>query len=102
MGNSLCFVLRATAAFWPVSVCCVVGVRRVRRRRSWFSVRRRRQPPGSTFIVNGAPAPKDSALTSVGAEFYLRSNWSLETKFDGEFASHAQTYTGKAVLRHAW
>jgi hypothetical protein len=30
--------------------------------------------PGSSFIVNGAPVPHDSALTSVGAELHLRRN----------------------------
>jgi autotransporter-associated beta strand protein len=58
--------------------------------------------PGASFIVNGAGAPKNSALTSLGAVYHLSGGWSVETKFDGEFASNAQTYTGKAVLQHSW
>ena len=57
--------------------------------------------PGSNFIVNGAAPPKDSALASAGAELRLR-DWSLSARFDGEFASGAQTYSGIGTLRYAW
>ncbi|MGA3307743.1 MAG: autotransporter domain-containing protein [Xanthobacteraceae bacterium] len=58
--------------------------------------------PGSNFIVNGAPIPQNSALTSAGAELFLASNWSLIAKFDGEFAPGSQTYAGSGTLRYAW
>jgi len=58
--------------------------------------------PGASFIVNGAPFPKNAALTSVGAKLVINNNWSLAAKFDGEFASEAQTYAGTGVLKYAW
>jgi autotransporter-associated beta strand protein len=58
--------------------------------------------PGSNFIVNGAGVPKNSALTTAGAELHMTQNWSLLTKFDGEFAKGAQTYAGTGTLRYAW
>ena len=58
--------------------------------------------PGSTFTVNGAPIPNDSALTTAGAQFFLASNWSLIAKFDGEFANGSQTYGGSGTLRYTW
>jgi autotransporter-associated beta strand protein len=58
--------------------------------------------PGSAFTVNGAPIPHDSALTSAGAELFLTPQWTLLTKFEGEFASGSQTYAGTATLRHTW
>jgi hypothetical protein len=58
--------------------------------------------PGTAFTVNGAPIPQDSALTSAGAEFFFTPNWSLLAKFDGEFASSAQTYAGSGTLRYTW
>jgi autotransporter-associated beta strand protein len=58
--------------------------------------------PGSSFIVNGATPPKDSALASASAEFFVTRNLSLLTKFDGEFATTAQTYAGSETLRFSW
>ena len=58
--------------------------------------------PGSTFTVNGAPIPQNSALTTAGAQFFLASNWSVIAKFDGEFASGSQTYGGSGTLRYSW
>jgi uncharacterized protein with beta-barrel porin domain len=58
--------------------------------------------PGVSFIVNGAPIPRDSALTSVGAELFITSKWSLLAKFDGEFAQGAQSYAGSGTLRYLW
>jgi uncharacterized protein with beta-barrel porin domain len=58
--------------------------------------------PGASFIVNGAPLPSDSALTSVGAELYLTSKLTLLAKFDGEFAPGSQTYAGSGTLRYSW
>jgi uncharacterized protein with beta-barrel porin domain len=58
--------------------------------------------PGPSFTVNGAPIPQDSALTSIGAELWLNSNWSVIAKFDGEFASESRTYGGSGTLRYRW
>ena len=58
--------------------------------------------PGTSFIVNGAPVPRNSALTSVGAEMHLTSRWTLLGKFDGEFASSSQIYAGSGTLRYTW
>jgi uncharacterized protein with beta-barrel porin domain len=58
--------------------------------------------PGSSFTVNGAPIPHDSALTTAGAEFFFTPRWTLLAKFDGEFASRSQTYAGSGTLRYVW
>jgi len=58
--------------------------------------------PGTNFIVNGAPIPHDSALTSAGAEIFFTPRWTLLVKFDGEFASGSQTYAGSGTLRYTW
>jgi outer membrane autotransporter protein len=58
--------------------------------------------PGASFIVNGAAPPPNSALLTAGAELWMTPTWSLSAKFDGEFASRAQTYAGTATLRHVW
>jgi uncharacterized protein with beta-barrel porin domain len=56
--------------------------------------------PGASFIVNGAALPKNSALTSVGAELRLANGVTLLAKFDGEFASHSSSYAGTGTLRY--
>ncbi len=58
--------------------------------------------PGASFVVNGAVPPHDLALVTAGAEWRLRSNWSLMGRFDGEFGDGQQTYTGTARIRYAW
>jgi uncharacterized protein with beta-barrel porin domain len=58
--------------------------------------------PGSTFTVDGAPLPHDSALTTAGAQLFFSSQWSLIGKFDGEFATGWQTYGGSGTLRYTW
>jgi autotransporter-associated beta strand protein len=58
--------------------------------------------PGASFIVNGALPAKDAALASAGAELKLANGVTLIGKFDGEFASHAQTYAGTGTVRWAW
>jgi autotransporter-associated beta strand protein len=58
--------------------------------------------PGASFVVNGAPIPHNSALTSAGAQLFLSANWSVLAQFDGEFANGSQTYAGSATLRYAW
>jgi uncharacterized protein with beta-barrel porin domain len=58
--------------------------------------------PGSNFTVNGAPPPKNSALTTAGAELHLNANWTAMAKFDGEFGSGSQTYAGTGTLKYSW
>jgi uncharacterized protein with beta-barrel porin domain len=58
--------------------------------------------PGSSFTVNGAAVPANSALVSAGGQLFFTTNWSFEAKFDGEFASSAQTYAGTGTLRYSW
>jgi outer membrane autotransporter protein len=58
--------------------------------------------PGASFIVNGATPAKNSALTSAGAELRLINGVSVLAKFDGEFASHSQTYGGTGTVRYTW
>jgi uncharacterized protein with beta-barrel porin domain len=58
--------------------------------------------PGSNFVVNGAPLPRDSALTSAGAELYLTPRLTLLVTFDGEFAQGSQTYGGSGTVRYTW
>lgn len=58
--------------------------------------------PGTSFIVNGATPAKNSALTSAGAELRLANGVALLAKFDGEFASHSQTYGGTGTVRYTW
>jgi outer membrane autotransporter protein len=58
--------------------------------------------PGASFVVNGAPAPTDSALTSVSADLKITAAWSLQAKFDGELARNAQTYAGTGTVRYKW
>jgi hypothetical protein len=58
--------------------------------------------PGASFIVNGATPAKNSALTSAGAELRLINGVSVLAKFDGEFATHSQTYAGTGTVRYVW
>ena len=53
--------------------------------------------PGGSFTVFGAPIPRDSTLTSVGAELFLAPRWTALFKFDGEFANGSQTYGGSGT-----
>ena len=58
--------------------------------------------PGTSFVVNGAPMPQNSALTSAGAELFITPHLTLLAKFDGEFAPGSQTYAGSGTLRYSW
>jgi uncharacterized protein with beta-barrel porin domain len=58
--------------------------------------------PGSSFVVNGASLPKDSALITASAELRLNATWSLLAKFDGEFARNSETYASTGTLRASW
>jgi hypothetical protein len=52
--------------------------------------------------VAGVTPAKDSALASAGAELRRVNDVTLLAKFDGEFASRAQTYAGTDTMRWAW
>jgi outer membrane autotransporter protein len=58
--------------------------------------------PGTSFTVNGAPIPHDSALTSAGAQLFFTPNWSFLAKFDGQFAGGYQLYSGTGTFRYTW
>src|SRR5262249_10329086 len=58
--------------------------------------------PGASFIVDGPPPAKTSALPSAGAELRLANGVPLLAKFDGEFASHSSTYAGTGTFRYRW
>ena len=58
--------------------------------------------PGAAFTVNGAAPPSNSGLTTAAAELHITRSWTATTRFDGEFASRSQTYTGSGVLRYTW
>jgi uncharacterized protein with beta-barrel porin domain len=58
--------------------------------------------PTATFVVNGAAPPTDLALLTAGVEWRWRTGWSAMAKFDGEFASRTQTYTGTARVKYSW
>jgi autotransporter-associated beta strand protein len=58
--------------------------------------------PGTSFTVDGASIPHNSALTSAGAQSFFTPSWSLTGEFDGEFASGSQLYAGTGTLRYTW
>jgi autotransporter-associated beta strand protein len=58
--------------------------------------------PGASFLVQGAMPAKNSALTSAGAELRLVNGISVLAKFDGQFATHSQTYGGSGAVRYVW
>jgi uncharacterized protein with beta-barrel porin domain len=60
------------------------------------------KPLKTSFVVNGAPIPKDSALASAGAEICLTPRLAMLVKFDGKFAPGSQTYGGSGTLRYIW
>ena len=58
--------------------------------------------PGASFVIDGAAAPRDAALTSAVAEFKLPTNVTLIGKVDGEFASGSTTLAGTGTIKYAW
>ncbi len=58
--------------------------------------------PTSGFTVNGAATAPDTGLVSAGADLKFVNGVSFGVKFDGEFASNTQTYTGTGTLRYQW
>ena len=49
-----------------------------------------------------ADAQANTAGSHAGGQLFLSSNWSVEAKFDSEFAPSAQTYAGTGTLRYTW
>lgn len=58
--------------------------------------------PGSSFVVNGARAARNAALTSASAEMSFNDGWSVATTFEGEFSDVSRSFAGKGALRYAW
>jgi autotransporter-associated beta strand protein len=58
--------------------------------------------PGTSFTVNGAPMPQNSALATAGAELFITTRWSLIAKLEGQFAPGSDTYAGTGTLRYTW
>ncbi len=58
--------------------------------------------PGASFVVNGAAASRNTALTSASAEVTWLNGFSLAATFDGEFSETTRSYAGKGVVRYAW
>jgi outer membrane autotransporter protein len=54
------------------------------------------------FGVTGAPLPKSVFIGSAGTELKLGNNWTVISKFDGQFASGSQVYSGTGTLRYSW
>jgi outer membrane autotransporter protein len=66
------------------------------------TIPQQRATSGTNFVVNRAPLPRNSALTSAGAELRITPRLSFLAKFDGEFAAGSQTYAGSGTLRYTW
>jgi uncharacterized protein with beta-barrel porin domain len=58
--------------------------------------------PGSAFIVNGARAAHNAALTSASAEMSFNGGWSVAATFEGEFSDVSRSFAGKGAVRYAW
>src|SRR5262249_18366337 len=56
--------------------------------------------PGTGFVVNGASAARDSALTTSAAEIHWLNGFSLAGTFEGNFSGVTQSYAGKAIARY--
>jgi len=58
--------------------------------------------PGASFVVNGARAASDSALTTASAEMKWINGWSAAATFEGEFSNVTRSYAGKGAVRYTW
>jgi outer membrane autotransporter protein len=58
--------------------------------------------PAAGFVVNGAQPPANLALATVGGEYRWPNRVSFAARFDGEFGSGLQTYTGMATVKYEW
>jgi uncharacterized protein with beta-barrel porin domain len=54
--------------------------------------------PLSNFTVFGAAIPHDSALVSLGVDWYLNRDWKVLAKF----AKRSDIYAGTVALRYSW
>ncbi|MDR3468293.1 MAG: autotransporter domain-containing protein [Xanthobacteraceae bacterium] len=54
------------------------------------------------FGVSGAPLPKGVVIGAAGTELRIGNNWALISRFNGQFASGAQIYSGSGTLRYSW
>ena len=57
--------------------------------------------PGASFVVNGATAAHDAALTTASAEMKWLNGISLAATFEGEFSPLTRSYAGKGVVAYA-
>lgn len=57
--------------------------------------------PGATFVVNGAPAPADVALTSIGLRAAFGLGWTATGQFDAEVGAGWNSYGGTAKIAKA-
>ncbi|MBI1204381.1 MAG: autotransporter domain-containing protein [Rhodopseudomonas sp.] len=57
---------------------------------------------GSGFNVMGATTAADRILVSTGAELRVANGFSINGKFDGEFADGSAYYTGSSTVRYQW
>ncbi|UFZ06599.1 autotransporter domain-containing protein [Bradyrhizobium ontarionense] len=58
--------------------------------------------PGASFVVNGAAAARDAALTTVSAEVNWLNGVALAATFEGEFSAVTRAYAGRSVARYRW
>jgi uncharacterized protein with beta-barrel porin domain len=58
--------------------------------------------PGASFVVNGAAAAHDAALTTASAEMKWLNGVSLAATFEGEFSAVTRSYAGKGVASYTW
>ncbi|MEO8317881.1 MAG: autotransporter domain-containing protein [Bradyrhizobium sp.] len=58
--------------------------------------------PGASFVVNGAAAAHDAALTTASAEMKWSNGISFAATFEGEFSPVTRSYAGKGVAGYAW
>ncbi len=58
--------------------------------------------PGASFVVNGAAAAHDAALTTASAEMKWLNGISLAATFEGEFSAVTRSYAGKGIASYTW
>ena len=58
--------------------------------------------PGASFVVNGAAAAPDAALTTVSAEMKWLNGVAFAATFEGEFSAVTRSYAGKGVASYTW
>ncbi len=58
--------------------------------------------PGASFVVNGAAAAHDAALTTASAEMKWPNGVSLAATFEGDFSAVTRSYAGKSAASYTW